>query len=444
MASATIMQPLEARSEVWTEVSQPPTEERTLQWSIWRSSDQDKIKKGVIWSSVPPIPRKEGQTNTLTQSLVWRLLQPNEVITEDDIIPLSDLEDAQLIAIDQPTAYSRGSMIQIGETVYPNLGFNALQRHPDSWASAALVAIDDSRTGSPSCETGNFFDQCADGLLEARVSLWNSPALSFDLHWTMHSLSGEGAPFNFTVGDQTFGDDDVGTKFGDGQSLGFAVSKNFGKTFGLTFAGYRLFHFDETTDLTRNFAVFGTKVFRLNDTIEPPIISLSLGVMSDVFNNRTNIGTISYPDPLRGGQFPSTFAKRFDNGRSGNYFPDVAGVSSAFVCADRSIFAGKPISAVDENCIHQVYVGPIASIGIAPWPWLGLYAKYSGTDIDLGISFKPFKSIPWTISLEALNPIKGINPSLDESFDLKECFNREHASFSDCRTRVGIYTELSF
>ena len=65
-----------------------------------------------------------------------------------------------------------------------------------------------------------------------------------------------------------------------------------------------------------------------------------------------------------------------------------------FVCADRSIFAGKPVSAVDENCIHQVYVGPIASIGFAPWPWFGLYAKYSGTDIDLGVSLKPFKSDP--------------------------------------------------
>ena len=90
------------------------------------------------------------------------------------------------------------------------------------------------------------------------------------------------------------------------------------------------------------------------------------------------------------------------------------------------------------------YLGPIASIGFAPWPWLGLYAKYSGTDIDLGISLKPFKSIPWTISIEALNPIKGVNEDLDLSFDFKECRDRDNSSFSDCRTRVGIYTELAF
>lgn len=439
--------------------------EETTQPTPWEAvPTEGPIKKDLVWEPLSP---EEEQLEP--EQLVWSEPTTNPRTSEDKsgrTVALDkkgeDIKDSlqtretafrwpngQLMSeadqIYYRTAYSRGSMIQIGETVYPNLGFNALQRHPDSWVSAALIAIDDSRIVSSDCQTGDFLDQCADGMLEARLRLWNSPALSFDLHWTMHSLSGEGSPFNFTVGDQTFGNDDSGTKFGEGQSIGFVLSKNLGKTFGLTFAGYRLFHFDETTDLPRNFALFGTKVFRLNDTMEPPIISLSLGVMSDVFNNETNIGTISYPESLRGGLFPSLFADLYDDKRSGyRHYPDVAGVSSAFVCADRSIFAGKPVSAVDENCIHQVYVGPIASIGFAPWPWFGMYAKYSGTDIDLGVSLKPFKTIPWTISLEALNPIKGVNPTLDQSFDFKECRNRENASFSDCRTRVGIYTELSF
>ena len=429
------------------------TNERTHP-NLWESiPDKISIEKENAWEQLNP-----EESKLKPEQLIWKKPAKHSAKSEKDaegklkIVRPSkssfrwpngqEMNEADQIYY--RTAYSRGSMIQIGETIYPNLGFNALQRHPDSWVNAALIAIDDSRISSPNCETGNFFDECADGMIEARLRLWNSTALSFDLHWTMHSLSGEGSPFNFTVGDQTFGNDDGGTKFGEGQSIGFVLSKNFGKTFGLTFAGYRLFHLDETTDLPRNFALIGTKVFRLKDTLQPPIISVSLGLMSDVFNNETNIGTISYPDSLRGGQFPSLFAARFDSGRSGDYFPDVAGVSSAFVCADRSIFAGKPISEVDENCIHQVYVGPIASIGFAPWPWLGMYAKYSGTDIDLGISLKPFKAVPWTISLEALNPIKGVNPTLDQSFDFKECRNRENASFSDCRTRVGIYTELSF
>ena len=465
MLLASFIWPMTGRAQMqWDPVIEPAES----------GHDNDNTDRNLSWDDVPPSsmssadlvwePLTPEQANTAAEDLVWS--EPTDPSLDDPDVGTEGKHDSadaeqpeaadglrwpngQLMSAEDQrlysTAYSRGSMIQIGETVYPNLGFNALQRHPDSWVNAALVVIDDSRITGADCRTGDFLDQCADGILDARVRLWNSPAMSFDLHWTMQSLSGRGSPINFTVGGQTFGEGDDGTKFGEGQSIGLVLSKNLGKTFGLTFAGYRLFHFDENTDLARNFALFGTKVFRLNDTLEPPIISVSLGLMSDVFNNETNLGTISYPEFLRGGLFPSIFADRYDNKRSGYvYYPDVAGVSSAFVCADRSIFAGKPVSAADENCIHQVYVGPIASIGFAPWPWFGIYAKYSGTDIDLGVSLKPFKSIPWTISLEALNPIKGVNPTLDQSFDLKECRNRDNATFSDCRTRVGIYTELAF
>jgi len=429
----------------WEPVATPGSSPAALVWKALTPEQEALPPESLVWTEQGPqetnktsdIAIEEGQNSetqkeeveTASKGLHW----PNgQLMGEADQIYFR-------------TAYSRGSMIQIGETVYPNLGFNALQRHPDSWFSAALIAIDDSRIGVSDCKTGEFFDSCADGMLEARLRLWNSPALSFDLHWTMHSLSGEGSPFDFTVDGQTFGNDDSGTKFGEGQSLGFVLSKNFGKTFGMTLAGYRLFHFDETTDLPRNFALYGTKVFRLTDTLEPPILSISLGLMTDVFNTETNIGTVGYPESLRGGYYPSLFADYFDPNISGyTYYPDVAGVSSAFVCADKSIFAGKPISAVNGGCLQQVYIGPIASIGFAPWPWLGMYAKYSGTDIDLGISLKPFKQLPWTISIEALNPIKGVNPDLDTSFDLKECRDRDNSTFSDCRTRVGIYTELAF
>ena len=436
-----------------------------------------ELKDQTKWQPVAPldIPPAELVWETLTpeqealppEKLVWA--EPGQQQVDDTpeiaIKEVTDIESAeesieitstdfrwpngQLMSEDDQiyfrTAYSRGSMIQIGETVYPNLGFNALQRHPDSWLSTALIAIDDSRIGSSECKTGDFLDSCADGMLEARLRIWNSPALSFDLHWAMQSLSGAGSPFDFTVDGETFGNDDIGTKFGEGQSIGFVLSKNFGKTFGMTLAGYRLFHFDKSTDLPRNFALFGTKVFRLRDTLEPPILSVSLGVMTDVFNTKTNIGTVGYPKSLRGGYYPSLFADYFDPNRSGlTHYPDVAGVSSAFVCANKSIFVGKPVTSVNGGCLQQVYIGPIASIGFAPWPWLGMYAKYSGTDVDLGVSLKPFKELPWTISIEALNPIKGVNPDLDTSFDLKECNGRDNSTFSDCRTRVGIFTELSF
>ena len=144
VVSATIVQPMAARSENWTKVLQPSTEEKKLLWSTLRNSDDNKVETSLRWSSVPKIADKKEQTNVLTKALIWRPLHPKEVISNEDIIPLSDLEEVRFTPLDQPTAYSRGSMIQIGETLYPNLGFNALQRHPNSWINAAVVAIDDS------------------------------------------------------------------------------------------------------------------------------------------------------------------------------------------------------------------------------------------------------------------------------------------------------------
>ena len=425
------------KSQVWEQLS--PEEEQLepeqLVWTEPKDSSDDSGDKSV--ETVASDEQQEGKTES-TQDQETGLRWPNgQLMSEADQIYYR-------------TAYSRGSMIQIGETLYPNLGFNALQRHPESFINVALVGIDDNRIGRPDCSTGDFFDSCSDGLIEGRLRLWNSELLSLDLHWTMHSLSGEGAPYKLEVGDETFGETAGGTKFGEGQSLGFVLSKNLGKTYGITFAGYRLFHLDEVTDLPRNFALYGTKVFRLNDSLSPPIISVSLGLMSDVYNIDTNLGSLTYPEFLRGGEFRSLPAELFGKPGHRNYYNDVSGVSSAFVCADQTVFAeytGKKFKTFEEanpNCIKKVYFGPIASIGFAPWPWLGLYAKYGGTDIDLGISLKPFKNFPWTISVEALNPIKGINRVLDDSFDFKECANRKNTNFSDCRTRVGLFTELSF
>ena len=412
-------------------------EPEKLVWTNHKSKSNNAVAIDQSGGTAASHEQKQGQTNQI-QTKETGFRWPNgQLMSESDQIYYR-------------TAYSRGSMIQIGETVYPNLGFNALQRHPRSWISTSISAIDDSRIGRPDCETGNFLQTCTDGLMEGRLRLWNSKEFSFDLHWTMHSLSGEGAPFNFTFGNQDVGSNDVGTKFGEGQSLGFVASKNLGQTFGLTFAGYRLFHLDQVTDLPRNFAAFGTKVFRLNDELEPSILSISLGLMTDVYNIDTNIGTVVYPNFLRGGQFRSGAGDLFGGRQNNGYYNDVAGVSSAFVCADQTVFApylgkkAKRFREADPNCVKEVYLGPIASIGYAPWPWLGIYTKYGGTDLDIGVSFKPFKNIPWTISIEALGPIKGINRVIDDSFDAKECRNKVNSNFSDCRTRVGIFTELTF
>ncbi len=455
----------------------------------WQTVEPSPVGTTTVYSW-EPVPTKDAPANTQ----LWQPLSPEEekldleqlVWTEPKIIQHASPKADEIIAADEyfkddksnqietveegfrwpngqlmseadqiyfRSAWSRGSMVQIGDTVYPNIGMNALQRAPGSWVELGITAIDDSwqwfgQGNKPSeCGQGNFTSRCADGLMQNNIRLWRSSAFSAELNWTIHSLSGEGSPFNFTIGENNFGSSDGGTKFGEGQSLGIRISKNFGKTFGVSFGGNRLWHLDETTDLSKPIYIRGTKIFRLNDTLEPPIVSLTLGLMTDVYNPDTVIGKIQYPDWLLGGEYPSLFAEKYDgkNKRSTNgrgYYPHVAGASSAFVCAEDTIFSGKQPTKKNKDCIKQVFIAPIGSVGFAPYPWLGFYANFT-RNLNLGISLKPFKNINWNISAEMISPIKGLNSRQDLSVRRNRCGD-DSGSFSACRTRIGLWTEFSF
>ncbi len=447
----------------------------SLQWETIESNDL--TSGSPVW-----LPLVESNSLASTKSLIiWEPLEELNAkkiageqiapVANNDVLapipPIAESTEAQpkglrwpngqlMIPEDQiyyRTAYSRGSMIQIGDTVYTNLGMNALQRQPQSWVNLAISAIDDSwqwfgvGNKPDDCSQGNFLSGCADGLMENYIRLWASEDFSLDLQWTIHSLSGKGSPFNFTLDGKTFGSGDTGTAFGEGQSLGFKLSKNFGKTFGISLGANRLIHLDKTTDLSKQIYIKATKVFRLNDSLEPPIISLTLGLQTDVYNPDTSIGTVEYPEWLLGGRYPSIFAEKYSTkgvGSAGTYYSDVAGTSSAFVCADETIWASpsKSPTSNDAGCIKKVSVAPVASVGFAPWPWLGLYTNFT-RNLNLGISVKPFREIDWNISLEMIAPIKGLNSRIDKTIKSNRCGDDDY-SFSVCRTRIGLYTDLSF
>ena len=424
----------------WDAVPQSQNTKSDLVWEPLSPEQANIAPEDLIWSE----PDRGNENAVVLELNASDTRQPE--LTDGFRWPNGQLMSAE-DQIYYRTAYSRGSMIQIGETVYPNLGINALQRHPKSWVNVRLAGIDDTWQIAPSpCERGDFFDNCSDVVSENYIRLWNSELLSLDLEWTIHGLSGDNAPFDIQLGDVNIGSGDTGNTFGDGQSLGFKLSRNFGKTFGLSLGGKRLFHLDDQTDLRKNLYLTGTKIFRLSDTLEPPIISLSLGVMSDVHNPETNIGTMRYPNWLLGGTYPSVFAEIYDGknarGEGRKYYPNVAGTTSAQVCADRTFRANKPADNSKKGCIEEVSIGPVASIGFAPWPWIGMYATYT-KELNLGISLKPFKDIHWTFSVEAVSPFPGIHPIRDRNIETRFCPG-ENGPFDPCRTRVGIFTDLSF
>ena len=401
---------------------------------------------GQQWEA---IPSQEQAATAPRWSSLGEAIQPQRATTwivveqqnKPELPKAEQLENNPADSVDKPkvikTAYSRGSLIQIDDTIYPNLGYNALQRQPGSWGNAAIAAIDNSFQGygsATACKRGDFTDSCADALAEIYGRLWNSKAFSLDLQWTIHSLSG---------GDVSIAGRKGGTSFGEGQSLGFKLSKNITPSLGLTFGANRLIHLDQTTDLPKNLYLMATQIVRTNQKPDSPIFSFSLGIMTDVWNPNTNIGTVEYPKWLRGGEYPSVFGQRYDKSAPSSergYYPNVAGTTSAYVCANQSIYIDKPLGAENPNCIKQVTVGPIGSIGFAPWPWLGFFAIYEG-NLNLGVSVKPIKNVPWTISLQAVQPFSGVNKFDDYYIRDYPCAGQD---LNTCRTRVGLFTDFSF
>jgi len=398
---------------------------------------------GQQWEA---IPSQEQAATAPRWSSLGEAIQPQRATTwivveqqnKPELPKAEQLENNPADSVDKPkvikTAYSRGSLIQIDDTIYPNLGYNALQRQPGSWGNAAIAAIDNSFQGygsATACKRGDFTASCADALAEIYGRLWNSKAFSLDLQWTIHSLSG---------GDVSFAGRKGGTSFGEGQSLGFKLSKNITPSLGLTFGANRLIHLDQTTDLPKNLYLMATQIVRTNQKPDSPIFSFSLGIMTDVWNPNTNIGTVEYPKWLRGGLYPSIFSEAYSPKSSRGYYPNVAGTTSAYVCANQSIYINKPLGAENPNCIKQVTVGPIGSIGFAPWPWLGFFAIYEG-NLNLGVSVKPIKNVPWTISLQAVQPFSGVNKFDDYYIRDYPCAGQD---LNTCRTRVGLFTDFSF
>ncbi len=399
---------------------------RAQQWQTVSTKEQP---------TTAPIWTNSGEIYQAPVATTWK---PVDQQNQPQVPKAEQAENNPADSVDKPkvikTAYSRGSLIQVGDVIYPNLGYNALQRQPGSWGSAAIAAIDNSFQGvgtATACKRGDFTSNCADALAEIYGRLWNSKAFSLDLQWTIHSLSG---------GDVSFAGRKGGTSFGEGQSLGFKLSKNITPSLGLTFGANRLIHLDQTTDLPKNLYLMATQIVRTNQKPDSPIFSFSLGIMSDVWNPNTNLGTVEYPKWLRGGLYPSIFSESYSNKSTRGYYPNVAGTTSAYACANQSIYIDKPLGAENPNCIKQVTVGPIGSIGFAPWPWLGFYAIYEG-NLNLGVSLKPIKNVPWTISLQAVQPFSGVNKFDDYYIRDYPCAGQD---LNTCRTRVGLFTDFSF
>ena len=135
-------------ANVWEKI---PSRGSHAQHQVWEPLDPEEENQKpdqLVGTQAKPNESAETQTSTTNANAPGFRWPNGQLMSPEDQIYFR-------------TAYSRGSMIQIGDTVYPNLGFNALQRKPGSFANLQISAIDDSWQVAPSpCDDNNFFDSC--------------------------------------------------------------------------------------------------------------------------------------------------------------------------------------------------------------------------------------------------------------------------------------------
>lgn len=193
-----------------------------------------------------------------------------------------------------------------------------------------------------SCGERNFSSNCIDGVLDLDFNLINTENFSFNPKFSIQSLSSRG------------------TSIGEGRSLGFKFARKLTDKYSIAFGGENVIHFDETIDLGRNF-YFVTSTFYPLSKNKNSFLFINAGIGSDFYGYRGN-GFL---------------------GRT-------------------SCFGGNTLTG---NGTEFCNWGPIGSISIALSERFVIINEWFGYGYGTGISFKPLRDYPLSISIMATDYI---------------------------------------
>ena len=325
-----------------------------------------------------PLVSLEGNTNELISSLKWEKVNSESFF--DDFIKnyqyQEDFKQLKKIAKKKPNSKIRatGRNITINNILYPEISNyvpNAFVQDPHSKFNFSTRLI--SKTRSSTCK-GSVIN-CGDGILNISYGLLNTENASFSIDYTIQSLSSRRK----------------GTKIGEGQSMGFKLAKEINPKWSVALGGDHIIHFDESTDLGRNFYLISSHFYSFNKSLNSPKFFVNFGIGSDFFGYKGNgnLGQIN--------------------------------------CIGNNTLT-RPGST---NC----NIGIITSASIIFNENLGLVTEWFGYGFGLGVSTKPLKNFPMTVSLYATDFL-GDTPGYINDGNSSKC------SDSICETRF--YGNISF
>ena len=383
--------------------------------------------KAIQWENDTINKPNENKDSTLS----WQIVEPGdeEIATNTNDID-SQAETEILFKKSHGPARSIGWGLRWGNEIYPGFGTMAFRRPEGQLASLALSGTPRPPHFAP--EQCNSYEKitktCGDGLIHNSFTIWNGAGFSFDISWTLHSLSG---------GDVSIAGRTQGTKFGQGQSLGFRWATNLTPTTGLEFGGDQLVHLDDTTDLGRSLYLNISQLVPLGSHKGAPILNFTVGLGTDAlaFNPNMAIGTMRMPVVGPEPYLPSGLNGIFP-------YPKYkwAGISSPLVCLEKSYHTSSPEQLRSSGCNRDVLIGPLFGIGFAPAHWIGLSFSYRNV-FNATMSLKPWKNIPFFLNVEVTDLFLEVNPLIQGFYKYSVCTGGNEGR---CAPRLGLGISFAF
>lgn len=196
------------------------------------------------------------------------------------------------------------------------------------------------------CSTANQpWLNCSDAELMLELTPFRGETASFGFNWTIQSLTSR----------------NQGTRaFSDAQSFGFRAAFNLTPTVGFAIGGEQVLHLDSKTDLGHNFYAVLTQALPLGPGEKPPLLIATTGVGTDFFayGGNGSLGTIN--------------------------------------CG-----GGNSLTSTTWPKGTDCKVGPISSLSLALNDRLAIGAEWFGYGIGAGISVRPLRDVPLTLTLYA-------------------------------------------
>ena len=394
----------------WALEAPLPEASKSLQWEEDASDSLTEINNSTLsWQLI-----EEGDEDVATNN------QENSTQSETDLI----------FNRSHGPARSLGWGLRWGSEIYPGFGTMAFRRAEGQLANLTLSGTPRPPHFAPEqCNTyEKITKSCGDGLMHDSFTIWNGAGFSFDISWTLHSLSGG----TVSIAGRT-----QGTTFGQGQSLGFRWATNLSPTTGLEFGGDQLVHLDDTTDLGRSLYLNISQLVPLGSHKGAPLLNFTVGLGSDAlaFNPNMAIGTMRMPVVGPEPYLPSGLNGIFP-------YPKYkwAGISSPLVCLQKSYSTPSAEQLRSSGCNRDVLIGPLFGIGFAPAHWIGFSFSYRNV-FNVTMSLKPWKNIPFFLNVEVTDLFLEVNPLMQGFYKYSVCTGGNEGR---CAPRLGLGISFAF